>query len=195
MLSKRVQDGEPVDVLILTKPALDGLAKDGKALLEQVSIFASTGIAVAVKSGAVKPDISTPDAFKRALLEAKSVAFSDPATGAASGVYIAKLMERMGIAEQVKGKTKYPPAGGYTATLLTSGEADLAIQLEPEIVSVTGVDKVGRLPAELDNVTILAAGLGKDSKNEDAGRRVIKYLHSPEAIAAFKAHGVTPEGH
>jgi molybdate transport system substrate-binding protein len=195
MLSKRVQEGEAVDLLILTKPALDGLAKEGKALLDQDAIFASTGIAVAVKSGAMKPDISTPDAFKRALLEAKSVAFSDPATGAASGVYIAKLMERMGIAEQLKSKTRYPPAGGYTATLLTSGEADLAIQLEPEIISVMGVDKVGRLPAELDNVTILAAGLGKDSKNEEAGRRVLKYLHSPEAVAAFKAHGVTPEGH
>ena len=193
MLSKRAQDGEPVDILILTKPALDGLARDGKALLQQDSVFASTGIAVAVKNGAVKPDISTPDAFKRALLEAKSVAFSDPATGAASGVYIAKLMERLGIADEIKRKTKYPAAGGFAATLLVSGEADLAIQLEPEIVSIAGVEKVGSLPAELNNVTVLAAGLGRNPSNEEAGRRVIKYLHSPEAIAAFKAHGVTPE--
>jgi molybdate transport system substrate-binding protein len=193
MLSKRAQDGEGVDVLILTKSALDGLAKDGKAVLQQDSVFASTGIAVAVKSGAAKPDISTPDAFKRALLEAKSVAVSDPATGAASGVYIAKLMERMGIAEEIKSKTRYAPAGGFAATLLVSGEADLAIQLEPEIVSVAGVEKVGSLPAELNNVTVLAAGLGRNANNEEAGRRVIKYLHSPEAVAAFKAHGVTPE--
>lgn len=193
MLSKRAQDGEAVDVLILTKSALDGLAKDGKAVLQRDSVFASTGIAVAVKSGAAKPDISTPDAFKRAPLEAKSVAFSDPATGAASGVYIAKLMERIGIAEEIKSKTKYPPAGGFAAALLVSGEADLAIQLEPEIVSVAGVEKVGSLPAELNNVTVLAAGLGRNTNNEEAGRRVIKYLHSPEAVAAFKAHGVTPE--
>ncbi|MBC9882081.1 ABC transporter substrate-binding protein [Bradyrhizobium sp. INPA01-394B] len=192
MLSKRVQDGEAVDVLILTKPALEGLAKDGKAQVQPDSVFASTGIAVAVKGGAAKPDISTPDAFKRALLEARSVAFSDPATGAASGVYIAKLMERLGIADEIKRKTKYPPAGGFAATLLVNGEADLAIQLEPEIVSVQGVEKVGSLPAELNNVTVLAAGLGKDTKNEEAGLRVIKYLHSPEAVAAFRAHGVAP---
>ena len=194
MLSKRVQDGEAVDVLILTKPALDGLAKEGKAIVEPDAVFASTGIAVAVRSGAAKPDISTPEAFKRAIIEAKSVAFSDPATGAASGVYIAKLMERLGIAEEVKRKTKYPPADGFTANLLVSGEADLAIQLEPEIASVAGVEKVGRLPAELNNVTMLAAGLGKDSKNQDAGRKVLKYLHSSDAVAVFEAHGVTPEG-
>ncbi|NVN88746.1 MAG: substrate-binding domain-containing protein [Rhodopseudomonas sp.] len=195
MLSKRVQDGEAVDVLILTKPALDGLAREGKVIVGHDAVFASTGIAVAVRAGAAKPDISTPEAFKRALLEAKSVAFSDPATGAASGVYIAKLIERMGIAEEIKRKTKYPLPGGFAATLLVSGEADLAIQLEPEIASVAGIEKVGSLPAELNNVTILAAGLGKDSKNEAAARRVIEYLHSFEAVAAFKAHGITPEGH
>ncbi|WFU32428.1 substrate-binding domain-containing protein [Bradyrhizobium brasilense] len=192
MLSKRVQEGEQVDVLILTKPALDGLAKEGKAIVEHDAVFASTGIAVAVRSGATKPDISTPEAFKRTLLEAKSVAFSDPATGGASGVYIAKLMERMGIAEEIKRKTKYPPAGGLAANLVVSGEADLAIQLEPEIVSVAGVEKVGNLPAELNSVTILAAALGQHSNNEEAGRRVLKYLHSSEAAAAFTAHGITP---
>jgi molybdate transport system substrate-binding protein len=194
MLSKRVQEGETVDVLILTKPVLDGLAKEGKVIVEPDAVFASTGIAIAVRSGAAKPDVSTPEALKRALLEAKSLAFSDPATGATSGVYIAKLMERLGIAEEVKRKTKYPPADGFTANLLVSGEADLAIQLEPEIASVAGVEKVGNLPAELNNVTMLAAGLGKDSKNEDAGRKVLKYLHSFDAVAAFKARGITPEG-
>lgn len=103
------------------------------------------------------------------------------------------VMERMGIAVEIKSKTRYPPAVGFAATLLVGGEADLAIQLEPEIVSVAGVEKVGSLPAELNNVTVLAAGLGRNANNEEAGRRVIKYLHSPEAVAAFKAHGVTPE--
>ena len=121
-------------------------------------------MAVVVKNGTSKPDISTPEAFKRALLAAKSIAYSNPAAGGASGVYFAKLLERMGIAEQMKTKTKYPPAGGNSANLVVSGEADLAIQQEPEVMAVAGVDVVGPLPGNLNNITVYAAGVAPEPK-------------------------------
>ena len=190
MLVKRVQGGETVDLLVLTRQGLDALVKDGKAAAGSDATFASSGMAVVVKKGASKPDISTPEAFKQALLTAKSIAYSNPAAGGASGVYFAKLLERMGIAEQMKTKTKYPPAGGNSANLVVSGEADLAIQQEPEVMAVAGVDVVGPLPGNLINITVYAAGVGTGTKEADAARSLIKFLHSPEAAAVFKARGL-----
>ena len=190
MLVKRVQGGETVDLLVLTRQGLDALVKDGKAAAGSDATFASSGMAVVVKKGASKPDISTPEAFKQALLTAKSIAYSNPAAGGASGVYFAKLLERMGIAEQMKTKTKYPPAGGNSANLVVSGEADLAIQQEPEVMAVAGVDVVGPLPGNLNNITVYAAGVGTGTKEADAARSLIKFLHSPEAAAVFKARGL-----
>ena len=95
-------------------------------------------MAVVVKKGSPKPDISTPDALKQTLLSAKAIAYSNPAAGGASGVYFAKLLERMGIADQMKEKTKHPPPSGNAALLVVNGEADLAIQQEPEVISVRG---------------------------------------------------------
>ena len=192
MLVKRVQGGETVDLLVLTRQGLDALVKDGKAAAGSDATFASSGMAVVVKKGASKPDISTPEAFKQALLTAKSIAYSNPAAGGASGVYFAKLLERMGIAEQMKTKTKYPPAGGNSANLVVSGEADLAIQQEPEVMAVAGVDVVGPLPGNLINITVYAAGVGTGTKEADAARSLIKFLHSPEAAAVFKARGLNP---
>jgi molybdate transport system substrate-binding protein len=98
-----------------------------------------------------KPDISTPDSFKRTLLNAKSVAYSNPTAGGASGVYFAKLLERIGVAEQVNRKAMHPPAGGNAANLVVSGEAEIAIEQEPELISVSGVELVGAFPAALNN--------------------------------------------
>jgi len=148
-------------------------------------------MAMVVKKGAPKPDISTPEAFKQTLLNAKTIAYSDPAAGGASGVYLAKLLERMGIADQMKAKTKHPPPSGNTAVLVVNGEADLAIQQEPEVMSVAGVDMVGPLPDELNNITIYSAGVGVGSQQADAANALIRFLHTPEAAAVFKAKGPT----
>ncbi len=115
-----------------------------------------------VKSGAAKPDISTPEAFKATILNAKSIAYSDPAAGGASGVYVAKLLERLELTDATKDKTKHPPAGGNAANLVASGEAELAIQQTPEVKGVSGVDLVGILPGDLNNITTFAGrhGLG-----------------------------------
>ena len=190
VLVKRIQGGETADVVVLTRASLDALAKDGKAAAEPS--FASSGMGLVVKKGAAKPDISTPDAFKRTLLKAATIAYSDPAHGGASGVYLSKLLERMRIAEQVKAKTKHPPQGGNAAVLVANGEAELAVQQVPEVISVAGVDFVGELPADLNNVTAFAAGPVTGTKQEDGARALVKFLHSGEAAAVFKARGLTP---
>ena len=192
ILVKRVQAGETADLMVLTKQSLDALTKDNKATAGADAVFASSGMAVVVKKGAPKQDISTPDAFKQALINAKTIAYSDPAAGGASGVYFAKLLERMGIADQMKAKTRHPPPSGNSANLVVAGEADLAIQQEPEVMSVAGIDMVGPLPADLNNITAYAAGIGAGSQQADAATALIRFLHSPEAQAVFKAKGLKP---
>jgi len=127
MLVARIGSGESADVLVLSRAGIDTLAKQGKIAPGSDFTLAGSGVAIAVKAGAAKPDISTPQALKEALLKARSIAYSEPSAGGASGVYFAKLLERMGIAEQMKAKTKYPPAGGFSGELLLSGEAELAV--------------------------------------------------------------------
>ena len=125
LLAKRVQAGEMADALILIKGNVETLLKDGKIAPGTDTLFAKSIFAVGVKAGAPKPDISTLRRAQESLLAAKAVSYSDPATGGASGVYIAKQIERMGITEQMKGKTKHPPSGGMSGTLLVSGEPTL----------------------------------------------------------------------
>ena len=192
ILVKRVHAGETADLMVLTKQGLDALTKDNKATAGNDAIFASSGMAVVMKKGAPKPDISTPDAFKQALLNAKTIAYSDPASGGASGVYFAKLLERMGIADQVKAKTKHPPPSGNSANLVVADEAELAIQQEPEVMSVAGIDMVGPLPGDLNNITVYAAGTGAGSQQSEAATALIRFLHTPEAQAVFKAKGLKP---
>ena len=192
VLVKRIQGGETADVMVLTRQGLDTVVKEGKATEGGNATFASSGIAVVVKAGAPKPDISTPEAFKATLLKAKAISYSNPEHGGASGVYFAKLLEKMGIAAEMKSKTHYPPASGNAANLVVSGEAELAIQQEPEVMSVKGVDIVGTLPGDLNNVTVYAAGPGAGTAQGDAAQALVKFLHSPEAQAVFKARGLKP---
>jgi molybdate transport system substrate-binding protein len=192
ILVKRVQAGETADLLVLTRQGLDALTKDNKASAGADAVIASSGMAMVVKKGAPKPDISTPEAFKQALLKASAVAYSNPAAGGASGVYLAKLLERMGIADQVKAKTRHPPPSGNAAVLVVNGEAEIAIQQEPEVMSGAGVDLVGPLPSELNNITTYAAGIGAGSQKAEAANALIRFLHTPDAAAVFKAKGLTP---
>ena len=191
-LVKRVQDGESADLYVLVKQSHDTLVKENRAAAGPDSLFASSGMAMVVKKGAPKLDISTPEAFKQTLLKAKSIAYSNPASGGASGVYLAKLLERMGIAEEMKAKTKFPPPSGNSANLVVSGEAELAIQQEPEVMAVNGVDMVGPLPGDLNNITLYTAGAGIDSPQTEAANALITFLHTPEAQAVLKAMGLKP---
>jgi molybdate transport system substrate-binding protein len=187
-----VQGGESADIYVLTKQGFEALAKDGKAVSSSDALFASSSMAMVVKKGAPKPDISTPEKYKDALLKAKAIAYSNPAAGGASGVFFAKTLDKMGIADQMKGKTKHPPAGGNSANLVVSGEAELAVQQQPEVMSVAGVDIVGAPPGALNNVTFYSAGVNSTTKEASAGHALVKFLHTPEAKAVFKARGLTP---
>ncbi|MGO9701044.1 MAG: molybdate ABC transporter substrate-binding protein [Xanthobacteraceae bacterium] len=193
ILTKRIEAGDPADVAILTRANLESLGREGKIAPGTEIALAQSGIAVAIKSGAHKPDISTPDAFKQALLEAKSVAYSDPAAGGASGVHFAKVLEDMGIGDEIKPKTKHPPAGGNAATLVATGEAELAIQQKPEIMNAAGVDVVGPLPGALNKITAFGAAVTSNSKNTDAAKALLKFLQSPAADKVLKASGFDPD--
>lgn len=192
LLTKRVQAGEQVDALILIKGNIETLLKDGKVAPGSNAIFAQSIFAVGVKAGALKPDISTVEAFKKSLLAAKGIAYTNPAAAGASGVYTAKQIERMGITEQVKDKTRHPPAGGFSGSLLTSGEADIAINSKPELLSVAGVDVVGPLPGDMAFTVVYDAGVQSGAAQADAAKALVKYLTSPEAQAVFKAKGFDP---
>jgi molybdate transport system substrate-binding protein len=192
MLVKRIEGGETADVLILSHAGIDQLRKLGKIAPGSVVALAGSGVAIAVKAGAPKPDISTPEALKRTLLAVKSIAYSEPSAGGASGVYFAKLLERMGIADAMKPKTKYPPAGGFSAALLMTGEAELAVQQKPELLHVAGAEIVGFLPGDLNVVTMFAAAVMPGGKNVDAAKAVITMLQSAEAKAVFRGKGLDP---
>jgi molybdate transport system substrate-binding protein len=190
MLVKRIEDGDTADVVVLSRAGIDALQKQGKIAPGSDVILASSGVGVAVKAGAPKPDISTAEALKRTLLAAKSIAYSEPSAGGASGVYFAKLLERMGIAEQMKPKTKYPPPGGFSANLLMTGEAELAVQQKPELLHVAGAEIIGLLPGDLNVVTEFAAAVMAGCKNSDAAKSLIKMLQSPDAVAVFQSKGL-----
>jgi molybdate transport system substrate-binding protein len=190
LLTKRVEAGEQADELILIKVNVESLRKIGKIASDVT--FAQSIFAVGVKAGAPKPDISTADALKKTLLAAKGISYSDPATGGASGVYIAKQIDRLGIAEQMKAKTKHPPSGGFAGTLLIDGEADIAINSKPELLSVPGVEVVGPLPGDMAFTVVYAAAVQTGAAQTEAAKALVDYLASPEAQAVFKAKGYDP---
>jgi molybdate transport system substrate-binding protein len=190
MLVKRIEDGDTADVVVLSRAGIEALQKKGKIAPGTETTLASSGVGIAVKAGAPKPDISTPEALKRTLLAAKSIAYSEPSAGGASGVYFAKLLERMGIAEAMKPKTKYPPPGGFSANLLITGEAELAVQQKPELLHVAGAEVIGLLPGDLNVVTEFAVAIMTACKNGDAGKALIKMLQSPESISTFRSKGL-----
>jgi molybdate transport system substrate-binding protein len=188
-LRRRIEGGEGFDVTVLTPAAIDDLAKKGKVAAGSRVNLAQVGVGVMVKAGAPAPDIGTVEAFKRALLAAKSVAYIDPASGGSSGIYFAGLLDKLGLAEQVKAKAKLKQ-GGYVADLIVSGEAELGVHQISEIVPVKGVTLVGPLPAEIQNITVYAGGLSAAAQDSEAAKALIKVLAGPAAEAVLKAKGM-----
>jgi len=190
VLVKRIQAGESADVMVLTQQSLDAMTKEGKAQPGTNRNFASSGMAVVIKQGAAKVDISNPEAYKQTLLRAKSIAYSNPAFGGASGVFFAKTLEQMGIAEAVKAKSKHPPASGFAAQMVVDGEADLAVQQEPEVMAVKGVELMGAPPGAFNNITTYAAGLGAQTTVAEPAKALIEFLRSPAAAAVYATRGL-----
>jgi len=184
----RLERGESIDVVIMAAPALADLIKQGKVRADSRVDLVESNIGMAVKAGAPKPDISTVDALKRTLLAAKSIAYSD----SASGVYLStELFPKLGIADQIKGKTRKieaDPVGGVVAT----GEFEIGFQQISELRPVKGIDIVGELPPGAQRVTVFAAGIPTTVKHPEDARALIQWLASPAAYAAIKKSGLVP---
>ena len=185
---KRVKAGETADLAILGRAVLEELVKHGKIAAGSQRNIARCGVGIGMRAGAPKPDVSSVDGLKRTLLGAKSIAYT---TSGASGIHFANVIERLGIAEQVKAKGVTRP-GGLIGELVASGEAEIAVQQIPEIMAVPGIELVGPLPPELQNVTLSAAGIFVDSTEPHVARAFIDFLFTPEAARVLKAKGLAP---
>jgi molybdate transport system substrate-binding protein len=188
-LTKRIEAGEAFDMAIITPSAIDGLIEKGKVVAGSRAAVAKVGVGVAVKEGAAKPDLSSAEAFKRTLLSAATVAYIDPASGGSSGIYVADLLKKLGIADEIKPKERLQ-AGGYVADKVAKGEAEIAIHQISEILPVKGVTLAGPLPEEIQNYTVYAAGLSATSSDPKAAQSWIDYLKSPAASAAIESRGM-----
>ena len=185
VLKQQFVDGTPADVVLLTSPLVEDLGKQGKVAAGSKVDVARSGVGVAVKAGAPRPDISTPQALKATVLAAKSVGFSREG---ASGVAFAKALERLGIAEQVR--AKYRDTQTKAGEMLVAGDIDLAAAQVPELLAVPGVDVVGPLPAELQTVTVFSLGLATEAKATDAAKALIQFLAGPAAAPVYTVKGL-----
>jgi molybdate transport system substrate-binding protein len=186
--NKRLAAGETYDLLIMSGPSIDEHIKTGKVVPGSRVDLAKSGVGVGVKAGAPKPDISTTDALKKTLLAAKSIGYS---TGP-SGVYVIGLFQRMGIAEEVKGKLKQTPTGVFVGSIIASGEAEIGFQQVSELSHFAGVDYVGPLPADVQQFTTFSSGIIAGTKEADAAKALVKFITGPAAAAAFKKQGMEP---
>ena len=193
MLVRRLRAGERADLMILNRAGIETMVKEGRIAAGSAVKLAGSPVALAVKSGTAKPDISTPEAFKQTLLAARSISYTDPAAGGASGVYFAQLIERLGIMKEVNAKNTYPPPGGFSGALLLTGQAEIAVQQKPELLHITGIDIIGQLPGELNMVTVFAAGIDIASPNAAAARKLILFQQSQEAVTILRSKGLDPD--
>lgn len=192
----RVAKGEPADVVIVSWSQLQKLADDGKVIRDSQVDIAGISLGVAIRKGAPKPDIGTAAAFKRTLLAARSIGYRDPVTGSTSGTYTAGLLERLGIAQDLKPKLYLDRSEGDAPEnvfqKVANGEIEMQIGQITEIVIAPGVDLAGPLPREIQNTTVMAAGIIASSKAPDAAKALIGSLSSPSAAVVLKAGGFQP---
>jgi molybdate transport system substrate-binding protein len=182
----RIKGGEASDVIIVLKQNVDDLKAAGKIAADSTANIAKTALALCVRSGAAKPDISTPEAFKAAMLSAKSIARSE---SGASGTHVGKVLEQLGIADAMKAKTTLTKGAARTADLAAKGEVEIAMQMMSEM-QVPGVDIVGPLPGNLHYEIVLAAGVSADAKETAAAKALIAFLTAPAAGPALKKAGM-----
>jgi molybdate transport system substrate-binding protein len=187
-LQRRIAAGETYDLIIMAGPAIDDFIKAGKIVPGSRVDVARSGVGVAVRAGAPKPDISTTEAVKKTLLAAKSIGYS---TGP-SGVYLTGLFQRLGVADAIKGKLKQTPTGIFVGNIVANGEAEIGFQQVSELAHFPGVDYVGPLPADIQETTVFASGIQMGAKQVDAAKAWVKFLTAPAAASTFKSKGLEP---
>jgi molybdate transport system substrate-binding protein len=188
----RIQSGEVVDVTIIQKPVVEALVREGKIAVASNVTLARSGVAVAVPQGQPKPDVSSVDSLKRALLAAKSVAYADPTLGHASGIHFRSVIERLGIANEVNAKAKYMKTS--FAAFIATDSAELSITQPMEILATPGYELAGWLPSELQDHERFtwAVGVTANAKEPVAAKALVQFLISPAAAAVIKAKGMEP---
>ena len=193
-LEARLADGETADMVIVTDAGARTLVARGKIVAGSLAEIARSIIGIAVPKGAPRPDLASVEGFKRALLAAKSIAVSKPVGGGASGVHMAKVFDRLGIAEAMAAKAKYGAGGaaGLAGLVVQRGEADIGIQQMAELMAVSGIDVVGPLPADIQMVTQFTAAVPTSAVHPEAGRAVIAFLATPAAKSVIEAKGLEP---
>lgn len=184
----RLKSGERADVIVLSASAIDTMAKARELIGNAGTPLAKVGIGVAVREGAPRPDISTPDAFRQALLQANSVVYADPAKGASSGIQFARILNQLGIADVVNPKAILQP-GGYVVEVVARGQAELGVHNISEILPVKGVVLVGPLPPALQSYTTYAAGVPVANAAPAPAFALVKFLSDPAAAATWKKAG------
>ena len=193
-LEKRLLEGEIADVAIVTGPGTTELIGRGKIVAGSRRDVARSLIGIAVPKGAPRPDLSSVEGFKRALLAAKSIALSKPVGGGASGAHMAKVFEELGITAAMAAKAKYGAGGaaGLAGLVVQRGEADIGIQQMAELNAVAGIDVVGPLPKEVQSVTVFTAAVPTGALHPAEGRSLIDFLVTPAAKSVIKAKGLEP---
>lgn len=194
IIRNRVQSGEDGDVAVVTKPMMDELVKSEKVARGTVMDLARSAVAFVVRSGSAKPDISSLQAFKRALLAATSISYPDPTRGGATGVFFTGILERLNLAAEVKPKTMFPPQGHFAVELVAKGDVEVAISQPMEALRQPGVKIVGLLPPELQdppNFTFVVGQMAT-AKEPQAAHSLIQYLVGPAVQSVLKTNGMEP---
>jgi molybdate transport system substrate-binding protein len=196
VIEKRIENGEKADVVILPRPSIDRLLKTGRLRKISVADLAASVVGVAVRKGSLKPDISSPDAFKLAMLNAKSIACPDPALGGASGTHIAKVFERLGIASELRPKLVLVSTPDQEETMpghvVTNGKAEIALHQMQELISIPNIEIVGPLPGDLQATFLFSAAIMTEAEIRGAAQSFVDFLTTPEARSVIKSLGMEP---
>lgn len=187
-IKKRIAAGEVYDLVIVGGPVIDAFSQQGKVVPGSRVDLMKSGVGVAVRTGAPKPDIGSSEALKKTLLGAKTIGYSS----GPSGDYVVSLIERMGIADQTKPKMKQVPSGTRISTMIESGEVEIGFQQISELIHEKGIDYLGPLPPEVQKITVFSAGLHASGKEQETAKTLVKALKSPDAATVIKAHGMEP---
>jgi molybdate transport system substrate-binding protein len=187
-LAKRIRDGEVIDIIVIAASDIDKLISDRKLVADGRADFAKSGIGVAVRAGLPLPEISSRDAVRTAVLAARSIAYSS----GPSGYYVAELLKKMAIADEIKDRVKQPPSGVQISELLARGDADLGFQQVSELLNAKGIAYLGPLPPEIQNFTVYAAGLHAAAPQPDAAKLLVKHLTMPAAAPLLRKYGLEP---
>jgi molybdate transport system substrate-binding protein len=193
-IEKRLAEGQTADLAIVTRAGAEDLVARGRGAADSLTDIARSFIGVCVANGAPRPDLSSAEAFKNAMLHAKSIALSKPVGGGASGAHMAKVFERLGIAAAIADKAIYGTGGpaGLVGLIVARGEAEIGIQQLAELLAVPNVDVVGPLPEAVQSVTQFTAFVPADATQPQTARALIEFLRSPAAKSIIKAKGLEP---